>query len=237
MPVVKKKPKKLKKINVKLNIDLDDFIAKANKTHADRYDYSHLTKIPTKQRIMLHCKKHGRFKVRAFLHLTGSGCKRCGTSKGENIIAAFLTNNHIPFSPEHSFEGYSYRYDFYVPKANLLIEHHGEQHYRPVKKFGGKRTFLAGQARDKHKVQIAKEKGINLLVVNYQDLAKGTVTSKIRAYLKRYYQFWYLIDGKLVVMRNILDLGNYYDIPKNLPLKEYEKYVSEKYPNFKILLA
>ena len=59
------------------------------------------------------------------------------------------------------------RYDFYLPKQNLIIEYHGVQHYKEVKEF-----FLPlkeQQKIDSWKEAQAKENGINYLVISYLD--------------------------------------------------------------------
>jgi hypothetical protein len=40
------------------------------------------------------------------------------------------------------------RFDFYLPKYNGLIEYDGEQHYREVSIWGGKKGLEEQQARD-----------------------------------------------------------------------------------------
>lgn len=53
-------------------------------------------------------------------------------SVAETLIHYFLRKNNIPFEQEVSFKGFvtpnggHYRYDFYLPKKNLLIEYDGK---------------------------------------------------------------------------------------------------------------
>lgn len=59
------------------------------------------------------------------------------------------------------------RYDFYLPKKNLLIEYNGEQHYEPRKVFGGEEAFTKRKEYDKLKENYAKTNGFELLVIPY----------------------------------------------------------------------
>ena len=54
-----------------------------------------------------------------------------------------LKNNKIEFIPQFKIPGnnYKFRYDFFLPDYNLLIEFHGKQHYEPVEIFGGEEEF------------------------------------------------------------------------------------------------
>ena len=64
------------------------------------------------------------------------------------------------------------RYDFYIPKYNLLIEYQGEQHYKPQDFKGegiekAKSKFKRQQKHDKYKREYAKENNIDLLEIPY----------------------------------------------------------------------
>ena len=49
-------------------------------------------------------------------------------------------------------------YDFYIPSKNLLIEYNGEQHYKSIKHFGGRKMFLLQKHHDWLKRKYAKKK-------------------------------------------------------------------------------
>ena len=107
--------------------------------------------------------------------LSGYGCPKCKTSKGESEIKHFLDDNHIVFEFQKTFDGLNgcgnkkMSYDFYLPKYNMLIEYQGEQHYKPIKYFGGEEKFKIQQEHDELKRKYAKENGYNLLEISYLD--------------------------------------------------------------------
>ena len=79
-----------------------------------------------------------------------------------------------------------YRYDFYLPKHNLLIEFHGEQHYRAVDCFGGKEAFKALLIRDSIKRDIAKAWKYRLLCIKYtllKDLSKEEFEKRLMRHI------------------------------------------------------
>ena len=102
--------------------------------------------------------------------LTGScGCEN--KSLGERKIAQILTANHIKFIEQYTFAdlkgktGLPYRYDFFLPDYNLLIEYDGIQHYKEVKYFNI--SLKEQQKRDKIKDKYAKDHHIKLIRIPY----------------------------------------------------------------------
>ena len=111
------------------------------------------------------------FKARPKDLISGhSFCPKCSkkASKGERKIMNWLEQEKIFFIKEKIFNwSEQKRYDFYLPKQNLIIEYHGVQHYKEVKEF-----FLPleeQQKIDSWKEAQAKENGINYLVISYLD--------------------------------------------------------------------
>ena len=57
----------------------------------------------------------------------------------------------------------NYRYDFYIPKYNIIIEMNGRQHYKETKGFY--RTLEQEQGNDKIKRELANNKGIKQYII------------------------------------------------------------------------
>ena len=73
------------------------------------------------------------------LSANNSGCPKCNSSKGENIVTLFLENNNVEYIMQKTFQdllGVSEKrhlfYDFYLPTHNILIEYDGEFHFKPI---------------------------------------------------------------------------------------------------------
>ncbi|MCW8331876.1 hypothetical protein MD588_24045 [Photobacterium sp. SDRW27] len=56
-------------------------------------------------------------------------------------------------------------YDVWLPRWNIAVEFHGEQHDRPVEFFGGEEAFIKNQERDARKKRLSKQNGITLIEV------------------------------------------------------------------------
>ena len=150
------------------------FIEKAQKIHGNIYDYNLVDYIHNNIKIKIICREHGIFEQKPYSHLNGRGCSKCKTkSKGELFIANWLTQNVISFEVQKSFidckNVLPLRYDFYLPKYNMLIEYDGEPHFREVAYLGGKRGFELRQTNDKLKTDYAINNNINLLRIPYTE--------------------------------------------------------------------
>lgn len=99
-------------------------------------------------------------------------CSKCyyKKSKGEIKIAEYLSNNKISFIKEYIFpEIKNFRFDFYIPDLNIVIEYDGEQHFKPIDFFGGKKGLLELNFRDREKDKFCLNKGINLIRIPYYE--------------------------------------------------------------------
>jgi very-short-patch-repair endonuclease len=149
------------------------FIEKSKKTHSDRYEYSLVDYKNYKTKVIIICKKHGKFLQNAYQHMSGSGCRICNESKGERIIKDSLTNKNILFERQKTFIGCKYKrvlpFDFYLKDYNICIEFDGLQHYKPISTWGGEKNFKDIKKRDKIKNEYCKHNGIKLYRIKYND--------------------------------------------------------------------
>ena len=120
--------------------------------------------------------------------------KSCGclkTSFAEEQIEKLLKENHINYKKEFCFSDLRTpkngipRFDFAIfnseGKLLKLIEYDGEQHYKPLKIWGGEETFQYRQEIDKLKTEYCIQHNIKLLRIPYtQDLNKLTINDIIK---------------------------------------------------------
>lgn len=152
----------------------EEFIKKAIKIHGNLYKYEKVLYISAKTPATIICKKHGEFLQTPNSHLSGKGCPKCNSSKGELLIESFLKERNIsfieqfeiPIDSQINSSGIAY-IDFYLPKYNMFIEYNGEQHYKPVKHFGGEIKFNHQKERDKYVRKYAESNNIKLLEISY----------------------------------------------------------------------
>ena len=125
------------------------FINKAKEIHGNKYDYSNVDYKKATLKIEIICKKHGSFYMSPKDHIhQKQGCPVCLESKGELKISSFLEKNNIKYIREKSFDNCinplsnsKLYFDFYIPDRNIVIEYNGEQHYKPIKYFGGEKEL------------------------------------------------------------------------------------------------
>ena len=100
------------------------------------------------------------------------------TSKYEQKIIDILKSEGIAFEREKTFKGLGgksapYRFDFYVPSMNTVIECQGEQHYRHVVKFHKTwADFKKAQERDRRKIVYCLENEITYCAIPYWEMQK-----------------------------------------------------------------
>lgn len=110
---------------------------------------------------------------------TGRRCPKCNESKGESAIRRFLESNDINFIPQYRIKECKLKkalpFDFGILKNGellMLIEYDGEQHFKPIKSFGGEKAFSELQIRDKVKDKFCMENNIELLRIPYYRLSE-----------------------------------------------------------------
>ena len=96
------------------------------------------------------------------------------TSSLEEHIIKILQKEKIKFQREKTYPdlkfGY-YRFDFFLPQYNLLIEVDGAQHYKFSKLFHKKRQdFLKAQERDRRKNSYTLSHNIPLYRIPYFEI-------------------------------------------------------------------
>lgn len=169
----------------KNKITLESFIKRANKIHGNKYDYSHVNEIKNNSiKIKIICDKHKEFTQSPDAHLNKKqGCPNCNESKGENIISNLLSEKNIIFNRQKTFKncindktGRFLKFDFYLPNNNLCIEFDGEQHFRPIKRFGGEKGYNSTIYRDNIKNKFCVDNNIDIIRIKYNE----TIIEKLK---------------------------------------------------------
>lgn len=158
---------------------IDDFILRATQTHGKRYDYSQVVYNGCEEKVKIICKKHGEFLQAPNNHINSKqGCPKCCLSKGEEKVRLFLETNRLEYSYQKMFDGCRnpktgclLKFDFFVPRQNVLIEYDGEQHYQSTPRLQ-KYKFTQKDVdqikyRDNIKSTFSSENGIKLIRISY----------------------------------------------------------------------
>lgn len=76
--------------------------------------------------------------------------------------------------------------DIFIPKYRIGIEYQGQQHFHPIKVWGGEDALKKVKSRDKKKVKLCKNNDVDLIKVNYFDsLTKEFIKDILYSYLPK----------------------------------------------------
>jgi very-short-patch-repair endonuclease/Zn finger protein HypA/HybF involved in hydrogenase expression len=152
-----------------------------------QYDIGNFKNV--KSEIRARCKKHGYFSIKIRHHLRGSGCQKCTLSKGELSIYNILKEMCIDFEQQKKFKSCKnsrqLSFDFYLPEYNTIIEYDGIQHYKPIKRFGGDKSYNQVLINDSIKNNWCRENGINLIRIKYNEDIKIKLIDSFKNYSKK----------------------------------------------------
>lgn len=130
---------------------------------------THKTTACSKKKFMMVCPFCGNEQLYSTEKLStyGFSCKRCGDgiSYGEKFIYSLLKQikeNFITQLSRTTFDWCDkYKYDFYLPRINTIIEVHGIQHYEETRNS----LYRYSTSNDEIKEKLAKQNGIKNYIV------------------------------------------------------------------------
>ena len=136
----------------------------------------------------------GNYHIARGRHLIVGYVSSCGclVSIGNMLVKKALTELNVEYISEHrvNLANNSWgKFDFYVPKYNLMIEFDGKQHFGPEKMYSDKddasaeARFKQQQLRDHYKDKYCIDNGYNMLRIPYWE--QNNVSNVIRKHLQR----------------------------------------------------
>lgn len=214
----------------KYQLTKEEWFKKAKELYDDKYDYSKTVYPPpleAKGMVTITCKEHGDFTKRAREHAgystggnknTLGGCPMCSSSLGEKRIYNVLVEYGIDNIKEYTFPNTRYRYDFYLPKLNILIEYDGMQHYFPIRMYGGEEYLKKIVESDSIKNTLADAANIPLIRIPY------TKDNVLEDYLLYRISQIYKYKVKERYYKTFLDLAKGEHLPGNTKPIDVEQY-------------
>ena len=142
-----------------------NFIDKAKKIHGDKYDYSKVDYVNSTTKVCIICPEHGEFWQVPSYHISGNACPKCNMSWLEREVMNFLDDGKYQYEYQKKFPEWLGRQslDFFLSDFNVAIECQGEQHFKPIKYFGGEEKFESIIKRDKKKRKLCECNNIKIL--------------------------------------------------------------------------
>ena len=130
---------------------------------------THKTTVCSKKKFMMVCHFCSNEQLYSTEKLStyGFSCKRCGDgiSYGEKFIYSLLKQIKENFVTQLSRTTFDwcdkYKYDFYLPRINTIIEVHGIQHYEENRNS----LYCYNASNDEIKEKLAKQNGIKKYIV------------------------------------------------------------------------
>ena len=102
----------------------------------------------------------------------GLSCPKCsdGITYPEKFMYMLLKELNINFNYQLTSSTFTWigskRYDFHIPKFNMIIETHGSQHYQQARgTYGKNKTLAEEQENDRQKMDIAMKNNISYYIV------------------------------------------------------------------------
>jgi hypothetical protein len=92
-------------------------------------------------------------------------------SKLETKVAKLLKENNISYEREKTYKDLKlgqFRFDFFLPEQNAIIEVNGQQHYYEV--WGGRAGLLKQQENDRRKISYALANKIKMYTIPYWEI-------------------------------------------------------------------
>lgn len=107
-------------------------------------------------------------------------CKFCNSTKLEKQMMTYLKNKNIEFINQKMYKdclsekNCQFRFDFYLPSDNVIIEADGEQHFKPLrfrsKDYNIQEWFKIIQERDKIKTKYCIDNNIKIIRISYKEI-------------------------------------------------------------------
>ena len=118
---------------LKRRVSAEEFIARAQQVHGEKYDYSQLAYSRLMNKITLICPWHGSFSQRAVDHLK-SGCAKCGGRAPLDTVS-FIEKAHAVHGNKYDYSQVIYK--IAASKVRIVCPKHGAFEQTPSGHLGG----------------------------------------------------------------------------------------------------
>lgn len=113
----------------------EQFIAKAEKVHGKKYDYSKVEYNGCRTKVCIICPKHGEFWQEPSNHLNGSGCPRCTKYRNRYTTEEWISKAKLIHGNKYDYSKVNYTNS--KTKVCIVCPEHGEFWINPDNHFIG----------------------------------------------------------------------------------------------------
>lgn len=110
----------------KLKITTDEFKCRAVSMHGSLYIYDNVEYVDSYTKVLIECKKHGKFKQNPRSHLKGIGCPQCSSTVSNTEIAFLELIGVIERHKMIRVGGKKFICDGFDPETNTIYEFDGD---------------------------------------------------------------------------------------------------------------
>lgn len=131
------------------------------------------------------CGKRFKKKICAVIQ-NGMNCDRYSSSysRNERLVSAILTKTGEYYKPQKYFKDCVMEsqlpFDFYLPQYNMIIETHGEQHYKDINYFGNYSDVVKS---DQIKKQYCVDNNIKYCEINCSSRKAKDIIEQLKTYI------------------------------------------------------
>lgn len=153
------------------------FINKAKEIHGDKYDYSKVIYIKSKEKVKIICPLHGIFEQIPNSHLTKQGCATCAGNV-KLTIDTFINRSNIVHNNYYIYDKVMYISLF--KKIEILCPKHGLFNQRPADHLAGKGCVSCGYEKLKIKDFASRARLVHSDKYNYQFVIYKNKTTEVK---------------------------------------------------------
>ena len=129
---------------------IKSFIEKAREIHGNKYDYSLVTHVKTREKSKIVCPEHGRFEQYAYAHLRGQGCPKCARLRNTDTTEKFKQKAFAVHGNKYDYKKTVYGAN-QREKVTITCPEHGDFTQSPTDHLSGKGCKLCGHKSCKQK--------------------------------------------------------------------------------------
>ena len=173
----------IKKVNESNTLTSEEFFKNVEKRKNINIEILDDKYINNRTKMNVRCKICGyEWRMSPSNILQGNGCPNCHISRLENGIKEVLNKKKVTYQWQVKKDVFEWlnrqSLDFYLPDYNVAIECQGEQHFKPVKYFGGVNRFIDTIDRDKKKKDLIINNG-NKIAYIIEKRFKKNISSNV----------------------------------------------------------
>lgn len=131
-----------------LNKTNDEIISEFKKIHGEKYDYSKINYVTSKQKVKIICPEHGEFWQAPNAHLV-SGCLKCGRNSSAQKNSKSMDDFLIEAKRVHG-DKYDYSKTVYIDssiKINIICKEHGKFQQNPNNHLRGQGCPICSESK------------------------------------------------------------------------------------------